>query len=72
MATCRLNFIGGPWHGEIRDEPTVVPSELIPVFADADSDVVCADEQVIVRLGGYRKKGVSIMGGEYWYHWEER
>jgi hypothetical protein len=47
--------VGGPWGGTWRDEPVAVPSREIKVFAEPESQLVCADEQVFKVIGKYRR-----------------
>lgn len=70
MRSSVIYFIDGPWEGRTREDPTVVPSEVIPVYAEADSGVVCADEQVIKKLGRYRKVPNVYNLPLYNYKWE--
>lgn len=70
MTTSEMFFIGGPWDGQTRTYPSPVPSEVIPVYDDTGAGMVCADEQVVTKLGHYRKTSRRIDIPLYNYLWE--
>jgi len=61
-------YYGGPKDGTHDEHPHPVPAQVIPVYADADPLAVCADEQVVHKLGEYHKAGWRHMRG-YLYKW---
>ena len=63
-------FTGGPWSGQVRPNYQPVPSRLIRVFAEADSEMTCADEQVTKLLGYYTRDRLSENTGRWIYTWE--
>jgi hypothetical protein len=66
----KLVFVGGPWSGEHRDTPTVIPSRVVKVFSEPDTELVCADEQVVEFVGRYWRQDHSADDGSYIYYWE--
>lgn len=63
-------YLGGPKNGEVeyRHSP---PSQRVPVYAFADAELVCADEQVIDKLGHYERdeagEGDDCKHYAYWW-----
>lgn len=70
MTTSIIYFVDGPWEGETREHPSVVPSEVIPVYADARRSIPCQSPQVVKKLGRYRKTSRRIDIPLYSYLWE--
>ena len=63
-------FTGGPWSGQVRRNYQPVPSRLVRVFAEVDSEMTCADEQVTKLLGYYTRDRISETTGRWIYTWE--
>ena len=63
-------YIDGPWAGQVHQNYSPVPTRLIRVFAEADSEMTCADEQVTKLLGYYTRDRLSENTGRWIYTWE--
>lgn len=64
------NFVDGPWAGQRDDDYSAVPSQRVPVYADPPNSAVCADEQVIKKLGHYERTALDTETGWH-YYWRQ-